>query len=147
GLERAGQRVEDRHLLAHHQLHQAEQRAVAPLRHELRVQAEPPGLPGGLREALHQRLSHLHLWRDPTRGGSGRATAFFYPPMGTGVPTGPRGYRSRTSGTVIRMQPCDAALPIDSGMPVPWMPTPLTMPIQRALSGFSAEPPATDSLR
>ena len=38
-------------------------------------------------------------------------------------------------------------VPIEPGSPVPWMPTPLTMPIQRAFSGFSAEPPATVSLR
>ena len=67
--------------------------------------------------------------------------------ISTGVPTGTRGYRSITSGTVMRMQPCDAREPIEPGSPVPWMPTPLTMPIQRALSGFSAEPPATVSLR
>ena len=47
----------------------------------------------------------------------------------------------------MRMQPCDAREPIEPGSPVPWMPTPLTMPIQRALSGFCAEPPATVSLR
>src|SRR4051794_10594423 len=50
-----------------------------------------------------------------------------------------------TSGTVMRMQPCDAREPIDPGTPVPWIPTPLTIPIQRAFSGFSAEPPATVS--
>ena len=44
----------------------------------------------------------------------------------------------------MRMQPCDARLPIDHGCPVPWMPTPLTIPIQRALSGFDA--PARDLL-
>ena len=37
-------------------------------------------------------------------------------------------------------------MPIEPGAPVPWMPTPLTIPIQRAFSGFSAEPPATVSL-
>ena len=52
--------------------------------------------------------------------------------MSTGVPTGTRGYRSTTSGTVMRMQPCEAAVPIEPGSPVPWMPTPSTMPIQRA---------------
>ena len=66
--------------------------------------------------------------------------------MSTGVPTGTRGYRSITSGTRMRMQPWEARLPIEPGAPVPWMPTPLTMPSQRALSGFSAEPPATVSL-
>src|SRR5919112_5575107 len=70
-----------------------------------------------------------------------------YPPISTGAPTGTRGYRSMTSGTVMRMQPWEAAVPIEPGMPVPWMPTPLTMPIQRAFSGFSAEPPGTTSLR
>ena len=47
----------------------------------------------------------------------------------------------------MRMQPCDAREPIEPRSPVPWMPTPLTMPIQRAFNGFSAEPPATVSLR
>src|SRR3954447_16630701 len=52
-----------------------------------------------------------------------------------------------TSGTVIRMQPCEARVPIEPGSPVPWMPTPFATPIQRAFSGFSEEPPATVSLR
>src|ERR1700710_1189926 len=67
--------------------------------------------------------------------------------MSTGVPTGTRGSRSITSGTFIRMQPCEARDPIDPDSAVPWMPTPSTMPIQRALSGFAADPPATVSLR
>ena len=41
----------------------------------------------------------------------------------------------------MRMQPCDAREPIDQSWPVPWMPTPLAIPIQRALSGLSALPP------
>ena len=52
-----------------------------------------------------------------------------------------------TSGTCMRMQPCDAREPIEPDSAVPWMPTPPTIPIQRALSGFWAEPPATVSLR
>ena len=41
----------------------------------------------------------------------------------------------------MRMQPCEARLPIDQSSPVPWMPTPLTIPIQRAFSGLEALPP------
>src|SRR5215210_1548171 len=47
----------------------------------------------------------------------------------------------------MRMQPCEARVPIVQGSPVPWMPTPPVMPSQRALSGFSADPPGTTSLR
>ena len=46
----------------------------------------------------------------------------------------------------MRMQPCDAGVPIEPVWSVPWMPTPLTMPIQRAFSGFADEPPGTVSL-
>ena len=63
--------------------------------------------------------------------------------MNTGVPSGTWANRSTTSGTVMRMQPCDARVPMDQGCPVPWMPTPPARPIQRALSGLSAAPPAT----
>ena len=41
----------------------------------------------------------------------------------------------------MRMQPCDARLPIEYSCEVPWMPTPPAIPIQRARSGFAAEPP------
>jgi hypothetical protein len=41
----------------------------------------------------------------------------------------------------MRMQPCDARLPIEYSCEVPWMPTPLAIPIQRARRGFEAEPP------
>src|SRR5215210_7864265 len=61
--------------------------------------------------------------------------------MSTGVPTGTRRYRSITSATRIRMQPCDARLPIEYSCEVPWIPTPLVIPIQRARSGFDAAPP------
>ena len=43
----------------------------------------------------------------------------------------------------MRMQPCEAWLPIVHGCPVPWMPTDPATPIQRALSGLSIAPPAT----
>ena len=43
----------------------------------------------------------------------------------------------------MRMQPCEAREPIEPSSPVPWMPTPSTIPIQRALSGFAALPPST----
>jgi lipoprotein-anchoring transpeptidase ErfK/SrfK len=36
----------------------------------------------------------------------------------------------------MRMHPCDARVPIDHGSDVPWMPTPPTIPSQRALSGL-----------
>src|SRR3954466_11477846 len=36
----------------------------------------------------------------------------------------------------MRMQPWDAAVPIDPIASVPWMPAPSKMPIQRALSGL-----------
>ena len=48
-----------------------------------------------------------------------------------------------TSATRMRMQPCEAREPIDHSSPVPWMPTPSASPSQRALSGFSEEPPGT----
>ena len=57
------------------------------------------------------------------------------------MPTGTRGYRSITSATRMRMQPCDARLPIEYSCEVPWMPTPPAIPIHRARSGFAAEPP------
>ena len=41
----------------------------------------------------------------------------------------------------MRMQPCDAALPIEASSAVPWIPSPPKKPIQRALSGFSGTPP------
>ena len=41
----------------------------------------------------------------------------------------------------MRMQPCEARLPIEYSCDVPWIPTPLTIPIQRARSGFAALPP------
>ncbi len=63
--------------------------------------------------------------------------------MRTGVPTDTRRNRSITSGTVMRMQPCDARVPIDHGSPVPWIPTPPLTPIQRALSGLFQAPPPT----
>ena len=34
-------------------------------------------------------------------------------------------------------------MPIEPVASVPWMPAPLKMPIQRALSGFSGVPPGT----
>ena len=43
----------------------------------------------------------------------------------------------------MRMQPCEARVPIDQSWPVPWMPTPFAMPIQRAFSGLAAVPPCT----
>ena len=61
----------------------------------------------------------------------------------TGVPIATRPNRSITSGTVMRMQPCDARVPIDHGSPVPWIPTDPSTPIQRALSGLFAAPPPT----
>src|SRR3954468_20336552 len=64
--------------------------------------------------------------------------------MKTGAPIGTCRNSSTTSGTVMRMHPCDARVPIDHGWPVPWMPTPPARPIQRALSGLFAAPPATD---
>src|ERR671916_2500820 len=63
--------------------------------------------------------------------------------MRTGVPIEMRPNRSITSGTVMRMHPCEARVPIDHGMPVPWIPTAPETPIQRALSGLFAAPPAT----
>ena len=41
----------------------------------------------------------------------------------------------------MRMQPCEARLPIEYSCEVPWMPTPPVMPIQRARSGLEATPP------
>ena len=60
------------------------------------------------------------------------------------MPIETRRKRSITSGTVMRMQPCEAREPIVQGWPVPWIPTAPLTPIQRALSGLSAAPPATD---
>ena len=74
----------------------------------------------------------------------GRSRARRPQPMSTGVPIGTRPKRLITSLTCMRMHPCDARVPIEPLSPVPWMPTPLTIPIQRALSGFAALPPATD---
>ena len=48
-----------------------------------------------------------------------------------------------TSDTCMRMQPCEARLPIDQSSPVPWMPTPSVMPIHRAFSGFRSARPAS----
>ena len=67
--------------------------------------------------------------------------------MRTVLPTGILGYRSTTSATRMRMHPCDARLPIESSAAVPWIPTPPTMPSQRAFSGLSAAPPSMTSLR
>ena len=63
--------------------------------------------------------------------------------MSTGVPTRTRLYSATTSPTCMRIQPCDARVPIDPSSPVPWMPTPLAIPIQRALRGLAALPPVT----
>ena len=41
----------------------------------------------------------------------------------------------------MRMQPCDARVPIDQLSAVPWIPTPSAMPSQRALSGLFGAPP------
>ena len=49
----------------------------------------------------------------------------------------PGEYRSITSATRMRMQPCEARLPIEYSCEVPWMPTPPAIPIQRARSGFA----------
>src|SRR5687768_1788838 len=43
----------------------------------------------------------------------------------------------------MRMQPWEAAPPIDQGLLVPWKPTALVMPIQRATSGLPGDPPGT----
>src|SRR5919202_493010 len=50
-----------------------------------------------------------------------------------------------TSGIRMRTQPWEAAWPIVpySLGSMPWMPAPSKMPSQRALSGFSGEPPGT----
>ena len=42
-----------------------------------------------------------------------------------------------TSATRIRMQPWDAAVPIEYSAAVPWIPPPPTIPFQRAFSGLS----------
>ena len=39
------------------------------------------------------------------------------------------------------MQPCEARVPIDQSSAVPWMPTPLAIPSQRARSGLFGAPP------
>src|SRR5438046_3281389 len=41
--------------------------------------------------------------------------------MITCVPTGTSGYRASESGMCIRMQPCDAYVPIDESLGVPWI--------------------------
>ena len=53
------ERIEHLHVLSDHDLHEAEQRAVAALRHELGVQAETAVLVRGVGEALDVRLRHL----------------------------------------------------------------------------------------
>ena len=80
----------------------------------------------------------------PRDAACGEAAARVRQRMSTGVPIGTRRYRSMTSATCIRIQPCEPRVPIEPPGAVPWMPTPLTMPIQRALSGFAPLPPATD---
>ncbi len=55
--------------------------------------------------------------------------------ISTGVPTGTRSKSAITSGTRMRMHPCEAAEPTVHGSFVPWMPTPEARPIQRATSG------------
>ena len=57
------------------------------------------------RKAAKQRSSDepAPAAEEPSRSGRPRYR------MRTGVPTGTRGYRSMTSGTVMRMQPCEAA--------------------------------------
>src|SRR5689334_10021401 len=40
----------------------------------------------------------------------------------------------------IRMQPCDAAEPIEPSSDVPWIPAPSKIPIQRALIGLPGSP-------
>ena len=46
-----------------------------------------------------------------------------------------------TSLTRIRMQPCEARVPIEPRSAVPWIPMPPRSPSQRALRGLSGEPP------
>ena len=41
----------------------------------------------------------------------------------------------------MRMQPCDAYVPIDQSSLVPWMPIPSPRPMKRAFSGLSHAPP------
>src|SRR4051794_33033712 len=55
----------------------------------------------------------------------------------TGVPIGTRGYRSSESEISIRMHPCDAAVPIDDELHVPWIRIPGAFRyIARVPSGF-----------
>ena len=46
-----------------------------------------------------------------------------------------------TSLGAMRMQPCDAAVPSDPELAVPWKPTDPLKPIQRATSGLFGAPP------
>src|SRR5437763_14291275 len=41
--------------------------------------------------------------------------------MNTGVPMGTRGYSASESGMCMRMQPCDAYVPIELSLGVPWI--------------------------
>ena len=43
--------------------------------------------------------------------------------------------------TVMRMQPWEAAVPMEASSAVPWMPAPSQKPIQRALIGLSGSFP------
>ena len=54
-----------------------------------------------------------------------------------GVPRGTWSYSSITSGTAIRMQPWEAALPSEPTSLVPWIPAPAKNPIHRAWRGLS----------
>ena len=59
--------------------------------------------------------------------------------MNTGVPICTRGYRFSTSEMYMRMQPWDAADPMDAELGVPCMPMPgAEVPIQRVPSGLPA---------
>ena len=120
------ERVEHDDLVADADLHEAEQRPVAALRHELGVDARA-GPPRG--HAAASRSS----WDT-----AGRRYL-----ISTGVPIGTRRNRSITSGTRHADAAVRRARADRPGLPVPWMPTPPSTPIQRALSGLSAAPPAT----
>jgi hypothetical protein len=61
GVEAVHERVEHGDLLADDDLDEAEERLVPPLRHELRVEAEPAELARRLREPVDLRLRQLHL--------------------------------------------------------------------------------------
>ena len=56
------------------------------------------------------------------------------------MPTGTLRYRLITSGTRMRMQPCDAAVPIEDRLAVPWKPTPSPSAMNAALSGLRGSP-------